>query len=167
MQYIEHAVFVSFVETKTQTLPWTFFVQMALEKSRLQALSSAFWCNFVAQSVQPMRTNWSKMHSTCWLNSMISGTGDCCYRKSPMDVQSTLLTHGNTEIVPLENLRMPPSLFWRITCQSRPSQVHSRWMQLKIWMRVISYGKVNTSKRLAFLPIFIFWMKLKIVFNCN
>jgi hypothetical protein len=105
---VELNVLVSFVDTKTQTLPWTFFVQMASEKSRLQALSSELmqFCSSVGAANADQLVEDSpvlaKFNDVEWFRGLL-------LQKGALGCSVYFVDHGNTDIVPFENLRIPPN----------------------------------------------------------
>jgi Tudor domain len=161
---IEHAVFVSFVETKTQTLPWTFFVQMASEKSRLQALSSELmqFCSSVGAANADQLVEDSPMlakFNDQWYRGLL-------LQKVAHGCSVYFVDHGNTEIVPLENLRMPPSSMANYMPEQAIKCILdgcSSNLDARDIMEKLIHPKVSLS---SYIYLFLN-EKLKIVFNCN
>jgi len=104
---VEYGVFVPFIETNSNILPWTFFVQMASEKSKLDALSSEMM--LVCSSAAPANADQlienapvlAKFMDDQWYRGQL-------LQKGSQNCVVFFVDYGNTdERVPLKNLRMP------------------------------------------------------------
>jgi hypothetical protein len=152
-----YEVVVSSVETKSQTLPWTFFVQMAAEKSRLEALKLDLLqiCHSAAAASLNQLIENAPVLAMCdvdhqWYRGQL-------LQKRAKGCTVFFVDYGYTAEVPLKNLRMPS----RDLVQQMPKQA------IKCTLDGLSSNlaardiMANFTKEKVCLPFIIYIWKLK------
>jgi Tudor domain len=103
----EYEVFVSFIDTTSKALPWTFYVQMASEKSRLDALSTEMML-VCGGSSAPANADQLAENAPVLAKYMGEWYRGQLLQKGSQNCAVYFVDYGNTdEQVPLNNLRMP------------------------------------------------------------
>jgi Tudor domain len=103
----EYEIVVSHVDTKTKTLPWTFYVQMVSETSRLESLSAELMqiCNSAPQAnadqlVENAPVLAKNDLDELWYRGLL-------LQKDAQNATVYFVDYGNTDEVALKNLRVP------------------------------------------------------------